>query len=835
MTYPLEERALVAYGRGPKGEDGDVSTAALAAAIAVLVGTASPGADTLGELEALLGLKAPLASPAFTGVPTVPTAANGTNSTQAASAAFVQQELTNTLLTYVPKSGATMTGLLTLSADPSSALHAATKQYVDSVAAGLDVRASVKAATTANITLSGAQTIDGISIVAGDRVLVKNQSAPAQNGIYVAASGAWARAADMDAWTELPGAFCFVEQGTVFADTAFVCTVDQGGTLGLTSIIFSQFAGAGTYSAGTGLSLTGTVFALSDPELLAIAGLTSAADKGIYFTGSGTAGLFDLTAFGRSLADDADASAARTTLGLAIGSDVQAFDSDLAALAALSGTNTIYYRSAANTWTAVTIGALLSFAGGTLNVGDAELAAIAGLTSAADKLPYFTGAGAAALADFTAAGRALVDDANATAQRATLGVVIGTDVQAFDATLAALAGVTTAANKLIYATGVDAFSTTDLTAFARTLLDDADAATALATLGAVPLAGGTMSGLLTLSADPSNALHAATKQYVDSVAAGLDVKPSVKAATTANITLSGAQTIDGVSIVAGDRVLVKNQSTASQNGIYVAASGSWTRATDMDAWSEVPGSFCFVEQGSTFADSAFVCTADQGGTLGSTSITFSQFSAAGTYSAGTGLSLTGTTFAIADAELLAIAGLTSAADKLAYFTGSGTASLADFTAAGRALLDDANAAAQRTTLGLGSAALEAYTAPTPWSPNLQFGGANVGLTYATQSGSAVLIGKMAVIGGRITLLTKGSSTGAASLSNLPYPVAPGINVSAHCSYYANMSGLSAVLGGYAGSSTLNFTGGGAANAQTVNETNFTNSSDIMFSLAYPTA
>lgn len=159
------------------------------------------------------------------------------------------------------------------------------------------------------------------------------------------------------------------------------------------------------------------------------------------------------------------------------------------------------------------------------------------------------------------------------------------------------------------------------------------------------LAGGTMVGDLTLAGDPNSALKAATKQYVDSVAAGLDVKPSVVCATTANITLSGEQTLDGV-LTSASRVLVKNQSTASQNGIYVSAAGSWTRATDMDAWTEVPGAFCFVEQGTLYADTAWVCTADTGGTIGSTSITWSQFAGAGTYTAGTGLTLTGTQFSI---------------------------------------------------------------------------------------------------------------------------------------------------------------------------------------------
>lgn len=147
-------------------------------------------------------------------------------------------------------------------------------------------------------------------------------------------------------------------------------------------------------------------------------------------------------------------------------------------------------------------------------------------------------------------------------------------------------------------------------------------------------------------ADPTNAQDAATKNYVDSTAQGLDVKGSVVAATTANITLSGTQTIDGISVAANDRVLVKNQTTTSQNGIYVVAAGAWTRATDMDAWGEFPGAFTFVEQGSTLADTGWVCTSDAGGTLGTTAVTFTQFSGAGTYTAGNGLSLAGGSFSV---------------------------------------------------------------------------------------------------------------------------------------------------------------------------------------------
>lgn len=100
------------------------------------------------------------------------------------------------------------------------------------------------------------------------------------------------------------------------------------------------------------------------------------------------------------------------------------------------------------------------------------------------------------------------------------------------------------------------------------------------------------------------------------------LKPTVRAATTANITLSGAQTIDGVSVVAGERVLVKDQSTGSQNGIYVCAAGAWTRALDFDSWDEIHGAVVVVEEGTTNADRAFVCTNNDGGTLNTTAITF---------------------------------------------------------------------------------------------------------------------------------------------------------------------------------------------------------------------
>ena len=168
----------------------------------------------------------------------------------------------------------------TISTTPSASTDIANKDYVDTVAQGLDPKASCVAATTVNITLSGTQTIDGVALIAADRCLVKDQTAPADNGIYVVAAGAWARSADMNAWLEVPGAFTFIEQGTTQADTGWVCTSNAGGTLGTTAITFVQFAGAGSYTASTGLTLTGTAFSLTAPVTVALGG-TNATSAGI--------------------------------------------------------------------------------------------------------------------------------------------------------------------------------------------------------------------------------------------------------------------------------------------------------------------------------------------------------------------------------------------------------------------------------------------------------------------------------------------------------------------------------------------------------------------------
>ena len=195
----------------------------------------------------------------------------------------------------------------------------------------------------------------------------------------------------------------------------------------------------------------------------------------------------------------------------------------------------------------------------------------------------------------------------------------------------------------------------DIPSIAHTKISDFDTGVRTNTLnqmaaptGAVSLNSQKITGL----ADPTADADAANKGYVDGVAQGLDVKDSVVATTTANGTLSSAfangQSIDGVTLQTGDRILIKNQSTASQNGIYnVQASGAPSRATDMATGANAAGAFVFVEQGTVNAENGFTCTSDTGSAVvGTNNLTFAQFSGAGQVIAGDGLDKSGNTLSL---------------------------------------------------------------------------------------------------------------------------------------------------------------------------------------------
>jgi len=159
--------------------------------------------------------------------------------------------------------------------------------------------------------------------------------------------------------------------------------------------------------------------------------------------------------------------------------------------------------------------------------------------------------------------------------------------------------------------------------------------------GSVALTGNLNAGgnrITNIATTPLTDTDAASKYYVDSVASGLDLKQSVRAATTGNITLSGIQTIDSVLLQVGDRVLVKDQTNGSENGIYIVSSGAWSRSTDADSNDKVTtGLFCFVEEGTTNSATGWVLITPAPITLGTTSLTFTQFSASNSLLAGAGL------------------------------------------------------------------------------------------------------------------------------------------------------------------------------------------------------
>ena len=268
--------SAVTINGSPVSLGGSITVTATATS-ALTIGTGLSGTSYNGSVPITIDIDSTVATLTGSQVLTNKSISGATNTLSSIGNASLTNSAITLGTTNISLGGSSLTpaGLtsVTVTQDPVASLDLATKQYVDNIAQGLNAKASCVYSTTADITLSGLATQAGgdwaSSLTASDRVLVKNQTLSQFNGIYLASAGVWSRSSDMNTWAEVPSSFVFIESGTTLADTGWVTTANAGGTIDVTAMPWVQFSGAGTYSAGTGLTLTGTQFSFTNTAVTA--------------------------------------------------------------------------------------------------------------------------------------------------------------------------------------------------------------------------------------------------------------------------------------------------------------------------------------------------------------------------------------------------------------------------------------------------------------------------------------------------------------------------------------------------------------------------------------
>jgi hypothetical protein len=523
--------------------------------------------------------------------------------------------------------------------------------------------------------------------------------------------------------------------GTVqdFANAPFILKTANATTPNAQSI---GALGSGILKGATGSG----VISISNP-LTSLDLVSSAANMMPYYSDVDVFSATSLTPFARTLLDDINATTARATLGV---------PSTLEALLVANNLSDLSNFTNARANLGVAIGT-------DVQAYNINLQAISALGTAANKMIYTTGVGAWAETQVSSFSRTLFDEVDAAAWRAALdvgaaadallrmnnlsdlddaatarvnlGVEIGVNVQAYDATLQSLSALGTMADKYAYTTGVDTWAEGAITALGRTLLANATQADMNTTIGSLPLAGGTMTGNLILNGPATTANQAVTLSQLNSVI--LNEQLACNVATTADMPtwtynngasgvgatltapINGATTFDGVIPTNGQRVLVLFQTTnPAWQGAYTIVQGTGgtptvlTRAVDWDEPGEMnPGDIFSVVQGTTWGASQWMFSQTAAITIGTTALTFTQLVGQGallkannlsdlpsalTARANLGLTI-GTNVQAYDATLQSLSALGTAADRFAYTTGVDTWAEAAITSFGRSLVNIAGA------------------------------------------------------------------------------------------------------------------------------------------------